>query len=118
MRVLLILGVAGFLPAADLFVRNVTFVDVTGARKPYRTSLWIEGDRIRAQGMQLKPPKDTTLIEGEGKYLIPGLWDAHFHLIRDGSDPQPVLDKLLLHGVTTVRDMGSVPDASSRFATQ
>ncbi|MBS1825136.1 MAG: amidohydrolase family protein [Acidobacteria bacterium] len=110
MRVLLLVCVAGLLPAADLYVRNVTRIDVTGAKKPYRTSLWISGNRVRAEGARVQPPKDAVLVDGEGKYLLPGLWDSHFHLIRGESDPQPVLDKLLKHGVTTVRDMGSIPD--------
>ncbi|MFN7937514.1 MAG: amidohydrolase family protein [Bryobacteraceae bacterium] len=110
MRVLLLVCVAGLLPAADLYVRNVTRIDVTGAKKPYRTSLWISANRVRAEGARVKAPKNAELVDGEGKYLVPGLWDSHFHLIRDESNPQPVLDSLLAHGVTTIRDMGSIPE--------
>ena len=110
MRLLLLVYLAALLPAADLFVRNGTLIDVTGSKKPYRTSLWIAGNRQRAEDPGLSVPKDAVVVEGEGKYLMPGFWDAHFHLIREEADPQPVLDKLLAHGITTVRDMGSIPE--------
>lgn len=110
MRVLLLVCCAALMPAADLYIRNVTYIDVTGGGKPHRTNLWIAGDRVRAQGALVRAPAGAQLVAGEGKFLIPGLWDGHFHLIRDDADVSPVLRKLLAHGVTTVRDMGSVPE--------
>ncbi len=110
MLVLHLFCCAALLPGADLFLRNVTYIDVTGARQPHRTSLWISGSRIQAQGPSLPAPATADRIDAEGKYLIPGLWDAHVHLVRDDSDPTPLLRQFLDHGVTAVRDMGSIPD--------
>lgn len=110
MLVLLLFCCAALSSAADLFLRNVTYIDVTGAKQPYRTSLWISGNRLRAQGPSLPAPAAAEIIDAEGKYLIPGLWDAHVHLVRDGSDATPLLRNFLDHGITTVRDMGSIPD--------
>lgn len=42
------------------------------------------------------------LIDGKGKYLIPGLWDMHVH--SDGD--KAALRSMLLAGITVVRDMG------------
>ncbi|MDO4327548.1 MAG: amidohydrolase family protein [bacterium] len=58
------------------------------------------------------------IIDGKGMYAIPGLTDAHVHLGRIMT-PDSSLDygiavsvkmceKLLLHGVTTVRDAGGI----------
>jgi imidazolonepropionase-like amidohydrolase len=44
------------------------------------------------------------MIDGSGKFLIPGLWDMHAHFTHD----QSTLDLCVAHGVTTVRDMGSL----------
>jgi imidazolonepropionase-like amidohydrolase len=48
-------------------------------------------------------PAGTRIVDGTGKYLIPGLWDMHVHLSMAGREALPVL---LAHGVTAVRDMG------------
>jgi imidazolonepropionase-like amidohydrolase len=50
-------------------------------------------------------PKGARVIDGKGKYLIPGLWDMHVHLW----DRQPMLNLYLAAGVTGIRDMGSDP---------
>ncbi|HLJ75658.1 MAG TPA: amidohydrolase family protein, partial [Thermoanaerobaculia bacterium] len=49
-------------------------------------------------------PADAEVIDGRGKFLIPGLWDMHVHLSWSTSSALPVL---IANGVTTVRDMGS-----------
>lgn len=108
MRPLLLLF-ATIAPAADLVIRDITYIDVTGAMPPARASLWLEGRRVRAIGARLQIPPSAEVIEGKGKYLIPALCDAHFHLIRDPSGATSTLSKLLAHGITTVRDMGSDP---------
>ena len=46
------------------------------------------------------------VIDGEGLYLIPGLWDAHVHYAFDDT-MRPAMNALFLaHGVTSVRDTG------------
>ena len=50
-----------------------------------------------------KPPAGALVIDGTGKTLVPGLWDAHMHFGDDASGPM-----LLSLGVTSVRDPGSV----------
>jgi imidazolonepropionase-like amidohydrolase len=43
------------------------------------------------------------VVDGAGKYLIPGLWDMHVHL----RDLEGTLPLFVVNGVTSVRDMGS-----------
>src|SRR5262249_34874713 len=50
-------------------------------------------------------PRDAEVIEGSGKYLIPGLADMHNHLLNPVGPPEDVvgfLGRLLPWGVTTV----------------
>ena len=49
-------------------------------------------------------PGNATVVDGTGKFLIPGLWDAHVHLTKLGEGS---LSLFLANGVTSVRDMGS-----------
>ena len=48
-------------------------------------------------------PADAQVIDGTGKTLVPGLWDAHMHV---GDDAQGLM--LLSMGVTSGRDPGAV----------
>ena len=88
-------------PSRPIAIRNVTVIDATGApAQPGRTVL-IEGDRIAS--FDLPIPKNALVINGTGKFLIPGLWDMHVHLWHEQSQ----LAVYVAFGVTGVRDMGS-----------
>lgn len=77
---------------------------------PDRTVL-IEGDRIKAVTPASKAiPHGSRLIEAHGKYLIPGLIDAHVHVVHvldfaqvTGEEVMPLY---LAYGVTSLRDTG------------
>ncbi len=65
----------------------------------------VEGDRITAVGpaSAISPPPGALVVDGRGKFLMPGLVDAHVHLMEEADLPQ-----FLFYGVTTVRNlMGS-----------
>jgi imidazolonepropionase-like amidohydrolase len=51
---------------------------------------------------EITPPAGAQVIEGSGKTLVPGLWDAHHHFADDASGPM-----LLSLGLTSVRDPGN-----------
>ncbi len=50
---------------------------------------------------QTNLPKSDTIINGKGKYLIPGLWDMHTHVFA----PDQMFPLLVANGITGVRDM-------------
>lgn len=86
---------------AAILIEDVTVIDVlTGSAHAHRNVL-IKGDRIAAVGAEI--PKAARVINGRGKFLIPGLWNMHVHLT---ADPQQ-LREFLARGVTGVEDMGS-----------
>jgi hypothetical protein len=87
---------------SDLLIRDVTIVDVsTGTTHP-KHSILIRGERIAATGREIPAPKGVRLVDGAGRFVIPGLWDMHVHLTN-----RDHLAFYLAHGVTGVRDMGS-----------
>lgn len=49
-------------------------------------------------------PAGAVVVDGQGKYLMPGLADMHFHL-----STVEELNLCLANGVTTVRNMGGTP---------
>ena len=66
-------------------IRGVTVVDVSdGSLDPERTVL-VAGNRIAAVGAarEITVPDGAEIVEGAGRYLIPGLWDMHVHSIAN-----------------------------------
>ena len=95
--------------AADLAIRGVTVVDVEGGRLLPAQTVLVRGNRITAVGSsaEVGVPAGATVVDGAGRFLIPGLWDMHAHL------PEPPWLRTMgpqlfvAHGVTGVREMFS-----------
>jgi imidazolonepropionase-like amidohydrolase len=86
---------------------NVTVIDGTGRAPQPGMTVLIREDRIARIGRssEVPIPAGTQRVDGTGKFLIPGLWDMHVHL----TDARPsAIPALVAHGITGVRDMGSL----------
>ena len=105
---ILLAGFAGAEPGS-LALTHVTVIDGTDAAAQLDRTVLISGDRI-ASISQSPPPAGARVIDGHGKFLIPGLCDMHVHIAGVTADPKwskaTLLPLLIAHGVTTVRDMG------------
>jgi imidazolonepropionase-like amidohydrolase len=99
-------------PAAEsLAFTNVTVVDVeTGRLLPGQTVV-VTGRHIRAMGPAVRFGAGTRVVDGRGKYLMPGLWDMHTHVYANGPG---TLRLYAAHGVTSIRDMGADDFAAVR----
>jgi imidazolonepropionase-like amidohydrolase len=93
-----------------LAIVGVTILPMTaGPSAVSNRTVLIQDGRIAAIGAraQIAVPPGARVIDGRGRYLIPGLADMHVHL-EYHEDPE-VLSLFLGHGVTTVRNMGARP---------
>jgi imidazolonepropionase-like amidohydrolase len=101
-------------PATALAFVDVTVIDATGAPPQPNMTVVITGDRITALGATgtIELPAQARVIQAQGKYLIPGLWDMHVHLLDPGGSFLPLL---VTHGVTGVRDVGLEMASIQRF---
>jgi imidazolonepropionase-like amidohydrolase len=95
--------------AESIAFTHVTAIDpATGSSRPDQTVV-ISGDRIVSISQASAPP-DARVIDGRGKFLVPGLCDMHVHIAGVTADAkwsrQTLLPLLIANGVTTVRDMG------------
>lgn len=69
---------------SQVMIRNVSLIDVDSQKVlPSRDAL-IENGVIREIGKRLKVVTPTRIIDGKGKYLMPGLVDAHVHFFQSG----------------------------------
>ena len=83
-------------------ITNVTVIDMTGAAPKPGQTVVIRGNRIASVGTGTAP-RGARIVDGRGKYVIPGLWDMHVHLTIPGGET--ILSLYVVNGVTGVRDM-------------
>ena len=101
-----LLALAVFVPASlaqSIFFEHATVIDATGAPPRADVSLAIADGRITAIGKGIAPPAGARVIDATGKFLIPGLWDMHFHVDPEGN----TLRVLAASGITGIREMYS-----------
>ncbi len=79
-------------------VRKTTVFD--GTRLHRGQDVLVENGVIAAVGHRLSVPRDTTLVDGAGRTLLPGLIDTHVHVLKPDD-----LRTALAFGVTTELDM-------------
>lgn len=106
--------------APETLFRNVRVFDGKSAKLSEPTNVLVRGNRIAGVG-EASGAAGARVVEGEGRTLMPGLIDAHTHLMF-ASIPQVVLltsdigfvylaagktaTDMLMRGYTSVRDLG------------
>ncbi|WP_156423858.1 amidohydrolase family protein [Erythrobacter sp. YT30] len=103
---------------ADVVIENVNIVDVENGEITEHQTVLIEGNRITRIAERFEPPVTAERIDGEGKFLIPGLWDSHVHIFSSPNEPDTALPLYLMHGITGVRDMGALWPIEDQQALQ
>lgn len=100
----------------DVLLRDVTVVDVESGSLRRRQNLIIRNGEIVWMGPDEVPLQDSLfVVEGAGRYLIPGLWDMHTHTTQHAAQYQHPL--FIANGVTGVRDLwGCMSEPDSFFA--
>ena len=106
-----------------IVVRNASIFDVgTGKMVPAQTVL-VRGERIEAVAPADNPPAipdGAKIVEASGRFVIPGLIDAHVHLVhladRTHVTGDEFLPLFLAAGVTSVRSAGDAIVAESGVA--
>ncbi len=91
-------------PKTPVAFANVKLFDADGLRFLDNQTVIVDKGVITKVGpsAEIKPPTDAQVIDGEGRTLVPGLWDCHMHVADDYTG----LQELSL-GVTSVRDPGN-----------
>ena len=87
-------------------IRNVTVIPMTGAAPSVDQTVVVRDGRIAEIGSsaQIGTPADAIVVDGTGKFLIPGLFEMHGHTSKTRAS---ALGIYVVHGVTTLRDQGS-----------
>src|SRR2546427_2816168 len=85
-------------------ITGVNIVDVVEGRIVPNSTVMISGKTIASVTQNGAPPAGARAVDGQGMFLIPGLWDMHAHMEASGAS---WLQLYVANGVTGIRDMGS-----------
>ncbi len=92
-------------------IQDITTIDPTDGAKEGQTVIIKDGKILRiSPTAELKLSSSNTIIDGTGKFLMPGLWDAHVHFAYIEELAPVMFDLFLLYGITSVRDTGGKID--------
>jgi cytosine/adenosine deaminase-related metal-dependent hydrolase len=97
-------------------ITHVSVIDVAAGTTHADNTVLVTGNRISYAGPAASAtiPSGATVIDGRGKFLIPGLWDMHVHgfvyVFSDFAGPL-----MIANGVTGARDMGWYVDTARRW---
>ena len=100
----------------DILISNTQLIDGSGGPPRPHASVLIQGGRFKKISQQdISSSAGTIRIDGQGKFLLPGLFDAHAHLLSGGFDSiteqidsfDPTIERrclmqMLYWGVTTI----------------
>jgi imidazolonepropionase-like amidohydrolase len=107
----------------ELIVRNVTLLDGTGGGPRTNVDVAIANGAFAAIRPTDKTENGATIVDGTGRYMLPGLWEGHTHL-RARPDEAPadqvarleaILASYLAVGITTVLELGGPLDIDGRL---
>ena len=90
----------------SLVIQGATLIDGTGAAPIRNATVVIQGSKIQSilSGSSTAASEGATVINAQGKFIVPGLFDAHVHW-RGWTG-----ELFLAHGITTVIDLGDKAD--------
>lgn len=89
---------------ADVVFKNVSIISMKDNSVLKNTSIAVKDGKIIAIGPSIKL-KTKKRVEGNGKFLMPSLSDAHVHFPATEEEFQNVLKLNLINGVTKLRSM-------------
>jgi len=109
----------------EFVLTGATLIDGLGGDPLENSAVYVKGERIAWAGSAADLPEaaqNATQVDISGKWLLPGLIDAHIHVCYNGAESVfallerhrdalvleavDIVRRILSHGTTTVRDIG------------
>jgi imidazolonepropionase-like amidohydrolase len=109
--------------SSTLVISHVNVIDATGSPVQSDMTVVVHGGKITdiTKSKAMRVPGPVKMVDGRGKYLIPGLWDMHVH--TNFGEWVPPNEKVTLplfvaNGVIGVRDMGGDLEVLKRWRSE
>ena len=95
---------------SSILFNDITVIDAkAGERKNF--NVLVTGNKIvQVTNEAIESPPNCAIVDGRGKFLIPGLWDFHVHLTFTPGLEQSMFPLFLANGITSIRDTGGLID--------
>lgn len=93
-------GVSG-----SVVIRGVTVVDPVDGTAQAGQDVRVEAGRITAVDVTGGDPGDAHVVEGDGRYLVPGFMDMHAHPLNTPDDVDGAYALMLANGIVGFRQM-------------
>lgn len=94
---------------SDIYIYHVNIIDVESGSIDTNRNVKISNGKIKSVSETARPFSSLdVLIDGEGKYLMPGLTEMHAHIPPPTTSEQRIKEVLFLYcsnGITTIRGM-------------
>lgn len=90
-------------PPAPIVIRNATIFTVSGGIIE-NGSILVRDGRIAAVGPDIDVPQGAVDIDGSGRFVTPGIIDAHSHIAIDGSVNESSMSVTSMVGIDDVID--------------
>jgi imidazolonepropionase-like amidohydrolase len=109
---------ASTVAAQAIAVTRVTVIDGTSSRPRANQTVIVDGNRIVSVGpaTSARIPAAARVVDGRGKFLVPGFWDMHVHTAITGG--RDLLALYVANGVTGVRDMAGTWDTLTTWRSE
>jgi len=98
--------------AQSIALTHATVIDGSGAGPRADFTVVMENGRIKDMGRGIQPPAGAVVVDLTGKYVVPGVINAHGHV---GENRDPQLRQYALYGITTTTSMATDPDDIVQF---
>ena len=88
-------------------IENINIIDAKQGLKENMTIIISENEIIKIRKTSdLNLSSKNNVLDGSGKFLIPGLWDSHVHFAFEEELASSMFNLFMAHGITSVRDTG------------
>lgn len=103
---------------SSIAITHVSVIDGRDSLPRPDQTVVVRGKRIvaAAPSSAVKVPAGAKVVDGRGKFVIPGLWDMHVHTAISGG--RALLSLYIANGVTGVRDMAGDWDTLTSWRKQ
>ncbi|MEL6923293.1 MAG: amidohydrolase family protein [Bacteroidota bacterium] len=95
------------IPSGNVLLTNARLITMKGEQIIEQGDIYIENNRIKAVGQNIRPQRGTKVIDLKGKTIVPGFVDTHAHMWPNWNIHKNqiwIYAANLAYGVTTTRD--------------
>jgi len=99
-----------------ILLKHIILVDAKSGSLAKDMTILLDNGKIKNifRGDSAVDETGAQIVDGEGRYVVPGFLNMHMHIIDQG-DPSPELALMLVNGITGFRQMSGSPELLKNY---